>query len=103
MKRIIFLFLIATVVNFAQITTDAYLVQGLKSVTVTTIGRLDTTETRYTRAFSLLGYDFDAANYPLTAAVKLSGTSTATRRNAPRMPANPSRLSSNSTSPSRKP
>jgi len=44
-------------------------------------GVSDTTDALYSTAFSLQGYDkVDLNTYPLTAGVKLSGTSTATRK-----------------------
>jgi len=86
MKKIFFLILlILTPAVFAQsaFTTGwSPKIEYKGNGTVVIVkGTIDTTDQLNSTAFSLLGYDkVDLATYPLTAGVKLSGTSTATRK-----------------------
>ena len=84
MKRftlIIFLFTFITFNLFPQITTDAKVIKGTSTLTVVMAGLADTVTPYYSKPFSLLGYDgVDLTSYPLTAGVKLAGTSLVTRR-----------------------
>ena len=78
-----FLFLFAFVQINAQssFSTNTKVVQGLSNLTIQIAGTIDTTNTLNSNAFSLLGFDkVDLYTYPLTAGVKLAGTSTATRK-----------------------
>jgi hypothetical protein len=84
MKRftlILTIFFLFAPLAFSQITTDAKVIKGTNNLTVVMAGLADTVTPYYSKPFSLLGYDgVDLTSYPLTAGVKLAGTSLVTRR-----------------------